>query len=324
MPEASPNPQAENIFNRWGLNFELIPDFRIADIQDIPGQQVRFRANIANRDVVEEYYEQHANGAVFPPVVLAPPGTIIDGNTRLAMARKAELETFPVYMVRVSSLDLAKALGAALNQIGGVRLTSDEAYQAAVDMMGENLKFTDAQIAEITGKAAWQVKNWRAEQQAAQHAQRTGTAASFAEVPKTQHKTLAKVIQDAPFAAAVKLAGSRRLPNATVKRMVDDIVKAPSEQEALAVVDAVAVENPAGGPGGGAVVRNQKARHMRMVLPQVINLRPPEELYEADRAGEDEKLWREVRRVVDSQLAFYERMTPDRPGWNSSGSGPRS
>jgi hypothetical protein len=61
-----------------------------------------------------------------------------------------------------------------------------------------------------------------------------------------------------------------------------------------------------------------------MVLPQVINLRPPEELYEADRAGEDEKLWREVRRVVDSQLAFYERMTPDRPTWNSSGSGPRS
>ena len=52
-------------------------------------------------------------------------------------------------------------------------------------------------------------------------------------VPKTQHKTLAKVVQDAPFLAAVKLAGSRRLPNATVKRMVEDIVKAPSEQDAL-------------------------------------------------------------------------------------------
>jgi ParB-like chromosome segregation protein Spo0J len=324
MPEATRNLPAESVLNRWGLDFELIPDFRIADIQDIPGQQVRFRANIANHDIVEEYYEQHTNGAIFPPVVLAYPGTIIDGNTRLAMARKAELETFPVYMVRVNSLDLAKALGAALNQTGGVRLTSDEAYQAAVDMMGENLKFTDAQIAQITGKAAWQVKNWRAEQQAAQHAQRTGTATDFAAVPKTQHKAFAKVVQDAPFAAAVKLAGSRRLPNAAVKRMVDDIVQAPSEQEALSVVDAVAFENPAGGPGGAAVVRNQKARHMRMVLPQVTNLRPPEELYEADRAADDEKLWREVRRVADSQIAYYERMTPEGPTWDISGSGPRS
>ena len=132
MPETIHNPQAESIFNRWGLSFELIDAFPIAEIKDIEGQQVRFRTNIANADVVEEYYEQQQNGAVFPPVVLAFPGTIIDGNTRLAMARKAKLETFPVYMVKTSSLDLAKALGAALNQIGGVRLTQDEAYRAAV------------------------------------------------------------------------------------------------------------------------------------------------------------------------------------------------
>jgi len=310
MPETIHNPQAENIFNRWNLSFELIDAFPIADIKDVAGQQVRFKANIANKDVVAEYLEQHKNGAVFPPVVLADPGTIIDGNTRLAMARDAKLETFPVYMVKVSSLDLAKALGAALNQIGGVRLTADEAYQAAVDMMGENLNFTDAQIAQITGKGSWQVKNWRAEQHAEQHAQRTNTAAQLASTPKTQHKTLAKIVQDAPFAAAVKLAGSRRLPNATVKEMVDMILAASSEEVALAVVDEVARDNPAGGPDGHVVVRNQKARRMRMVLPQILNLRPPEELYEADTANEDEKLWREVRRVVDNQLAYYEQMTP--------------
>lgn len=317
MSETIGNAQAESIFHRWNLNFELIEAFPISDIQDIAGQQVRFRANIANGDVVEEYYEQHKAGAIFPPLVLAHPGTIIDGNTRLAMARKANLTTFPVYMVKVSSLDLAKALGAALNQIGGVRLTGDEAYQAAIDMMGENLNFTDTQIAQITGKAAWQVKNWRDEQLAAQHAQRTNTAASLETAPKTQHKTLAKVVQDAPFAAAVKLAGSRRLPNATVKTMVQDMLNAPSEQEALDVVSAVAAENPAGGPDGVVVVRNQKAVRMRMVLPQIINLRPPEELYEAAKANEDEKLWREVRRVAEAQVAFYERMTP-LPGLDSA------
>jgi len=310
MPETIRNPQAESIFNRWGLNFELIPDFPIASIQDLEGQQVRFRANIANRDVVEEYFQQHQNGAVFPPVVLAHPGTIIDGNTRLAMARQAKLETFPVYMVRVSSLDLAKALGAALNQVGGLRLTADEAYKAALDMMGENLQFTDTQIAQTTGKAAWQVKNWRAEQEAKAHAQRTNTEASFETVPKTQHKSLARVVQDAPFAAAVKLAGSRRLPNAAVKTLVEEINKAPSEQEAMAAVDATAREFPAGGPGMTVVVRNAKAQRMRMVLPQVINLRPPEELYEADKANEDEKLWAEVERVAKNQLAYYRQMTP--------------
>ena len=308
IPETIHNPQAESIFNRWGLNFELLDEFPIADIKDVEGQQVRFRTNIANPDVVEEYYEQHQNGSVFPPVVLAFPGTIVDGNTRLAMARKAKLTTFPVYMVKLSSLELAKALGAALNQVGGVRLTQDEAYEAALDMMGENLNFTDAQIAQTTGKASWQIKNWRAEQQAAQHAQRTGTTLDA--VPKTQHKTLAKITQDAPFAAAVKLASSRRLPNKAVTDMVHDILNAPSEQDAVSIVQDVAVEYPAGGPDRQAVVTNQKARRMRMVLPQVINLRPPEELYEAEKASEDEKMWREVRRVAEGQITYYEQMTP--------------
>lgn len=312
MTDAIRNPQAESIFERWGLDFDFVEAFPIANIQDIEGQQVRFRANIANRDVVAEYLEQHKNGASFPPVVLAEPGTIIDGNTRLAMARQANLETFPVYMVKVSSLDLAKALGAALNQIGGVRLTADEAYQAAVDMMGENLGFTDSQIAQITGKAAWQVKNWRAEKQAEQHALRTGTTDSLGDVPKTQYKTLAKIVLDAPFAAAVNLAGSRRLPNATVKQMVEDVIGATSEKDALAIIDAVGIDNPVGGPDRVVVVRNLKAHRMRMVLPQVINMRPPEELYESDKASEDEKLWREVRRVAEAQLAYYERMPVQR------------
>ena len=310
MPQVIRNQQAENIFDRWGLTYELIPDFPIADIKDIEGQQVRFRANIANKDVVAEYLEQHKNGAVFPPLVLALPGSMVDGNTRFAMARVAELTTFPVYMVKLSSLDLAKALGAALNQTGGVRLTADEAYQAAVDMMGENLNFTDAQIAQITGKASYQVKNWRAEQQAAQHAQRTNTASELESTQKTQHKTLAKIVQDAPFAAAVKLAGSRRLPNATVKEMVDSVVNAPSEEAALTIISDVARDNPAGGPDRSAVVANLKARRMRMVLPQIINLRPPEELYDPEKAGDDEKMWREVRRVAESQLAYYETMAP--------------
>jgi hypothetical protein len=307
------NPQAEKAFERWGLRYRLVEDFPLDRIQDIQGQQVRFQANIANRDVVEEYYEQYSNGASFPPVVLAEPGTIIDGNTRLAMARKAKLTTFPAYLVQVSSLDLAKALGAYLNQTGGQRLQQDEAYQAALDMMGENLQFSDAQIAETTGKAAWQVKNWRAEREAARHAERTNAALAFAAVPKTQHKTLAKIVQDEPFKAAVELAGSRRLPNATVKKMVEEIGAAPSESDALEVVATVSRDNPLGGPGGQAVVRNMKAARMRMVLPQVINLRPPEEVFEAEKAAEDEKLWREVRRVVDTQIAYYEQMTTPLP-----------
>ena len=118
------------------------------------------------------------------------------------------------------------------------------------------------------------------------------------------------MVQDAPFAAAVKLAGSRRLPNAAVKQMVEEINNAPSEHDALAAVEAIGIDNPASGPDRQAVVTNQKARRMRMVLPQVVNMRPPEELYEADKASEDEKLWREVRRVAEAQITYYEQMTP--------------
>ena len=318
MSEVLPNPQAERVFARFGLEYRLVEEFPIESIQNVDGQQVRFAANIANHQVVEEYFQQYKAGATFPPVVLAEPGTIIDGNTRLAMARKAQLKTFPAYLVTVSSLDLAKALGAYLNNTGGVRLTQDESYQAAVDMMGENLNFTDSQIAEATGKSATQVRNWRIEREAGRHATRTNTSETLALVPSTQHKLLGKIVQDAPFKAAVELAGSRRLSNATVKTMVDDIAAAPSETEALETIAAVARDNPSGGPGGVAVVRNTKAARMRMVLPQVINLRPPEELYEAEKAAEDEKLWREVRRVAEAQVAYYEQMTPAQSSFVSS------
>ena len=108
-----------------------------------------FRANIANLDIVEESICSSTRTELFfLPVVLAHPGTIIDGNTRLKMAEKAGLETFPVYMVRVNSSTWPKHLAPRFNQVGGVRPTQDEAYKAAIDMMGENLNSTDSQTAQ--------------------------------------------------------------------------------------------------------------------------------------------------------------------------------
>jgi hypothetical protein len=309
------NPQAEAIFANWNLTYRLEEEFPVDQIHDVVGQQVRFQEHIANKAMVEEYLEQYKNGAVFPPIVLRDPGTMIDGNTRRAMYAMAGAITVPAYLVQTPSLDLAKALGAALNQIGGQRLTPDEAMRAAVDMMSENLHFTDSQIAAAVGRAPHQVRVWRQQQLGVQHARRVEVQEEFARVPKTQHAVLARVVQDQPFAAAVRLASSHKVPNRELKALVDDMTQAPSEQDAVDLVSRAALDYRAhaSGPGAQTVVRNKKAHRMRMLLPQILNLSPPDEVYEPDKADTDAEAWRQVARVAAAMLAMYDRMRGGTP-----------
>jgi hypothetical protein len=301
------NPQVEALFQNWNLEFELVDEFPIADVQTIAGQQVRDAVNIANKDTVAEYLVQHKNGAIFPPIVLRRPGIMLDGNTRLAMATQAGRTTFPAYLVDVNSGDLAKALGAQLNQMGGQRLTPAEAYRNALIMM-DDLAFTDPQIGAAVGRSGQQVRAWRQEIEAAKHAERVNVEKEFAKVPASQHKVLARVVQDKPFAEVVKLTSGRRVPHAELQRIVKEIETAPSEAAAVAVVERAKVDLRPTGPGGLAVAVNLKAKRMRMVLPQVLNLAPPEDVYDPAKAAEDRKAWQQIKAMSERMLDMYDHM----------------
>jgi hypothetical protein len=72
------------------------------------------------------------NGAAFPPIVLAATlhkgrDVMIDGNTRARAAQTLKLNTFPAYRVSpIADPNFARMLGAALNNLGGDRLSRAE------------------------------------------------------------------------------------------------------------------------------------------------------------------------------------------------------
>lgn len=300
------NSQAEAIFDNWNLTYTLDPAFPVDDIRSIESQQVRDSGNRANRHIVEEYFQQSENGAKFPPIVLRKNGALIDGNTRLAMWRKTGRDTVPVYLVDLPSTDLARSLGAQLNQIAGVRLTPDESARQALAMLQEGT-FDDAQIARIVGRSRQQVARWRQEQDFNERAEKAGVADAAKRIPDVQRRALSKVVMIKPFAELVNLCASRRVPNADLTALVAKVLAAESESAALEAITATAAELTPTGPDGRTPAINPKARRMRMVLPQVLNLAPAEQFFEPSKAEEDRVMWRQIREAADAALAMYDR-----------------
>ena len=50
-----------------------------------------------------------------------------------------------------------------------------------------------------------------------------------------------------------------------------------------------------------------------MVLPQILNLAPPLDVYEPSKAESDLQTWREVRAMCDRMLNMYEEMSRQQP-----------
>lgn len=304
--------QVEDLMTQWRVHWEYEENYSLDDIVMIDGQQVRDQANLAPHDVVDQYAEQARNGSAFPPIVLARDQnngrhSMIDGNTRYAMARKLEQATFPVYIAHVSSMDYAKALGSALNQLGGRRLTETEAMNAALNMLSDNVNFNNQEIAQAVGVTESRISQWRKEKEASDYATELGVAAMVAAMPPRQRKMMTKIKLAEPFKAVAELASSRRIKNDDLKDLVEEIVQAQTEERMLEAISTASDELPAGGPSGAAPVANAKARHMRMILPQIHNMLPPEHLYDADRAEDDAKSWMRVYEVAHEMLNMYRR-----------------
>jgi hypothetical protein len=301
-----PNTQVEGIFENWNLKYKLEADFPIDKIQNVAGQQVRDQSNIANKQYVEEYLQQYTAGAKFPPIVLRSNGTLIDGNTRLAMWKKAKRKSVPVYLVELPSVDLARYLGTQLNQLGGVRLTPNESARQGLAMLEEGT-FDDMQIARIVGRSRTQVGNWRKDRDFVARAEKTDVVEQGNRLVDSQRRSIVKVVQARPFAELVKFAASRKIQHADLAKIVENVLGAESEDAAVDIITAAGAEFMPTGPDGRAAVTNPKAKRMRMVLPQVLNLAPAEEFYDSERAEADRAMWIQISIAAKDALEMYSR-----------------
>lgn len=285
----------------WNLIYEVNREFPIADVERASTAQVREVSHIAPAQRVEEYTQQMRNGAIFPPVLLRTPNLLIDGNTRLAAAKRVGRKTFPAIIVDTKTPEMAKILAAAVNQMGGERLSPAEAHEAALLMMQQN--YPDQAVARELGRDLSQVRRWRNQRDVAQRAQRLGLSEQVERIPRSTLGALAGVTLDEPFTELTKLFADVRPQEKQAKDLASQVVQSPSEQAAVAKVAELREELAPAGPPPHAATRSEVPL-VRAAVAKLLKLSGRASAG-VDPAKKQEELerWENLKRVVDEVLA---------------------
>lgn len=221
--------QLEALLEEWEVPFELVEEFAVADIKVADYSQVRDPGNRSPKENVEQYALQMANGAQFPPVVLAANDkAIIDGNTRVAAARRNGYEKIAVYLVNPANAKMTRAIGAALNMTGGSRLLPGELEKAARDYVEAG--FMDAEIARRLGRTAEWARKFRKRDE---FAKRTETNPAAKSIRPAVAEKLTDIHLDAPFQIVVDATKDIKIDRPTADKIVQEIESARSEREAI-------------------------------------------------------------------------------------------
>lgn len=304
-PVTARDTRIEQLLESWQLSFELEPEFVLAKVKHSEGVQIRLEPHRAPTTAVDEYVTHMRHGAVFPPIVVTTNGFLVDGNTRMAACKKLERKTFPAYKVKFAILGQAKMFGAALNQMGGYRLTEEEVVVAAEAYMREGYK--DEAIARALGKSMSHIRNVRRDRLYREAATRTGVAAL--EIPKPTRLHLAGIQHDEPFKAAVEAVAKAKPTIKDVGALVDRIENTRSDAEALAAVQEMAKQwGPITGapPNGAKSVSRTRGRQALTHVHKLLELAEadPIDVVLPDNA-DAAALWQRLSVVTTQVLAHY-------------------
>lgn len=265
---AGRDTRIEHLLEEWSLPYEFEPAYPVNKVRyEIEDTQIRKPEHRAPKQTVEEYVTHMRHGAQFPALVLTTNNQLVDGNTRLAAAFRLERKTFPVYKVKFANLGQARMIGAALNQMGGDRLTEAEIIIAAEAMLRSN--YDDSAIARTLGRSVSHVRNVRKDQQFRDAAQRVGLDVTT--VPKAYHRILANISHDEPFKAAAELVSRGKPAVKDVTALVGEVEKTRSDAEALRIVQTTGEQwGPVTGPPPGK--RSQSGTRAKKALALVRQL----------------------------------------------------
>jgi hypothetical protein len=235
----------ENLLREWNIEFEFEPDYPVSKLDaNYDESQVREIKHRAPQENVNEYAIQMRAGALFPPMVATHNRRLIDGNTRKGACDVNSIETFPVYLVKLPQASYGPMIGAALNQMGGKRLTDEEAFLAAETMIRNG--HADEAISRTIGKSPQSVRNYRRQTRYKDAAERTGVGE--VKITATAQRALADIKLDEPFKEAVQLASTAKLSPRDVQEMVDKIEETRSETQALEVIQEIRTKVAPAGP----------------------------------------------------------------------------
>jgi len=297
--------RVESLLRDWNLEFEFDPEYPLKKVDTTEGDlQVRDVGHRAPTETVEEYATQMRGGALFPPMILNHKGRMIDGNTRLGAAQRIGDETFPAYLVKLPRLDFGPMIGAAINQMGGKRLTPEESLAAAEKMMKEG--YADEAIARALGRSTSMVRNYRRERRFAEAAKRLDLG--DVKIARGAQRHLAGITHDEPFKRAATLTAAAKVAPKDVQTMVAKVADARSEREELEVIAEYEQKfKPAGPPPHRANpnrVATQAGRKVDTLLAGVTA--PAHELAPAALRNELEPKWRKLHELAGSVLAAFD------------------
>jgi ParB-like chromosome segregation protein Spo0J len=295
----------ERKFDLHNVKYELVGDVPLDSMEKRESSQVRSHSPIAPAQQVERYRMAMAAGQTFPPVVLWG-NVILDGNTRIAAARKHGVTSLPAYRVSCRNERQALILAAALNQLNGRPLTDEEAREAAERMMDDGMK--DEYIAREVQVNAAKVRRWRKERATNERADRLGVADEIAALSASQRQKLAGITHERPFAEIAKAMADRQPSAEQFKQLVADVQSAPSDDAAVeAITDAAADWEPAGkyprGQAGHSTAKDAN-RSIGALLKH-------DAAYYVDLALTDEQLpkWEQLQLLAGQVIDEYRRLS---------------
>jgi len=302
--------QIEAKLRDWNLSYQYVPDFAIDTIRVVDWTQVRDSAHYADKDTLAEFRTQMGQGAVYPPIIIMDPDVLVDGNHRVSAAKGLHRKTFPAFVVKFNSVDLAKSFSAAMNQLNGRRLTSREAYQAATTMMARGM--ADEAIAREVGRSPSHVRDMRRKND---FEQRTAAMPEIAKlmqqtpIPEKAQMKLATIKHDPALAEAVKVVAEIRAPAQTVSEIVEAAASARSDADAIIAIRAKRAELAPSGPPPHRVIVPQSVKNCRMWLGGILKFRENATALLDTQSDETRAKalgqWQQVRALADELIGLY-------------------
>lgn len=294
----------EALATEWNLSFDLDPQFPVAKVKHLQEIQVREEHHRAPTDTVEQYSTHMRHGANFPPIVLMTNGALVDGNARLAACQKINRKTFPAYKVKFLDLAQAMMFGAALNQLGGDRLTEAEIVTAAEAYMRAG--YTDEAIARTLGRSVTHIRNVRRERVYKEAAARIGVA----DLAMSRHaqRALSGISHDEPLKLAVELVAKHKPAPRDIADLVTRIENTRSDAEAIAAINAVSEKwGPVSGPPPGrpSATKSHSKKALKLVRALVELAEPDPKAVVLDNDTTAAAWWNRLVTVANQVAALY-------------------
>ncbi len=258
-------------------------------VEQLPIDQIDMARSLQNQarlealdpDTVDRYTVDYSNGATFPAVVAYKPSAratkfvLIGGNHRITSAQAAGRQTHPAFVIDEIEPELVTFLGYDDNRRHGRPPSRRELVAQAVHLVNQGWTGLDA--ANALGIAQSEVSN-------AINVARSSARASTLKVkgydalPNIARVELGRITLDPAFAAATKVAVVTGMSGGDAAKFAKRIRKAPTETDALKIIDDELEERRAVAQGtvGGKVRKMSDYAKVAMACTSIVDIVPTE------------------------------------------------